>query len=435
MKDLLNLTDDLNQVKQCISQLQASISKILQATPNEDEMEKLTSYINNSNEPLIEKLKFLLSSPHIKLAAKFKQLMEKEKLPFLKMFTAINLKLMIPDESINYLLDFDPKNETIDKIIDDENTGLPQLLKIKDDVLIQKIFIDKSFIDPVLYMENVEDINDINNTKLILKGKYLLHYLLIDIINEVYPNLYYQDIEVLIEKMVNIQLLFKFSLLYNLTNNLKYNVSKQSSDEAKIQLIGNLFLSYLGGLSLEYSSMTLKLWIKKIYYRVFKDFFPPNNVENLVDDSLDNLIGKIYFNEFNFIFEGLNFEIVDRDPYVVKLGDVTGSNSTEKGAKINCIKELLNNKPLKLEYLKPSMTRAIELKDIYRKSEKFKEKSQNKDYNINYSLNEFNNLYQVTIRADQLNLAVCIDSDKALATSRCEAIAYENLLAIWGQEE
>ncbi|CAH6721284.1 hypothetical protein CLIB1444_05S07668 [[Candida] jaroonii] len=435
MKDLINLTDDLNQVKQSISQLQASISKILQTTPNEEDIETLMTAISNSNEPLIDKLKFLISSPHIKLAVKFKQLMEKEQLPFLKMFTAVNLKLLKPDESIDYLLNFEPKNETIDQIIDDENTGLPQLLKIKDDVLIQKIFIDKSFIDPVIYMENVEGVNEINNSKLILKGKYLLNVILVDIINEVYPNLYYQDVEVLIQKMVNIQLLFKLSLIYNLTNNLKYNVSKQSSDEAKIKLIGDLFYSYLGGLSLEYSSVTLKLWIKKIYYRVFKDFFPPNNIENLVDDSLDNLIGKIYQNEFNFIFKDLKFEIVDTDPYVVKLGDIIGTNSSEEGAKINCIKEFLNNKTLKLEYLNSSMTKAIELKDIYRKSEKFREKSQNKDYNINYSLNEFNNLYQVTIRADQLNLAVCIDSDKALATSRCEAIAYENLLAIWGQDE
>lgn len=428
--DLIKWTEDLTQVKGNVSQLQATILKIVDKTPNIQQLDELVEIISKADgnqKFLTEKLSSLLESPQIKVGFKFKKLFDDGQLPFVKMMCSVNFKGKV-DDSIDYILDYTPNSDVIENIIHDEDSGLPELLPIKDPKLFKKVFIDKLFADPIISLQNITDINSLNNSKLIVKGEFILKSILVDVLNELYPNLYHIDMQFIIERLVNHDILFKISLVYGLVSNLKYKVSMKSSDTVKIQLVGSLFLSYLGGLSLEYSYITLKIWIKGVYTQIFDSFFQLN--ENITTNV--HMLGSLLENEYNFLFNNVEYQTLDTDPYVVKLlingENVTiGTNSeSEESARQNAIKELFKNPKLKSKLLVAHLGEQVEQSETKAKSNDFKTLVTKEKLQVDYEESKVLNVFLVTIRADGFILGSCLNKDKALCRLKCEAMAFDN---------
>lgn len=441
-KDVVTWCDDLHHVKGNIGQLQAAMQQVMKRTPNLQEFNELITIITTDKQTdkfLIEKLKTLLNSPQLKICIKFKQLYENNQLPVLKMLAGINLKLSKPEKLINDLLDYrgirgDSEPEDEEEQEDNEknspqdiNDGLPPLPPIALEKLFKRVFMDKSFIDPIIGLENVDTINSANNSKLITKGEMLLRFILIDIIEAKYPNLHNDDLVFLLGRLLDANLLFKLSLIYNLTDNLKYKLSNKLPIEHKIQVLGNLFLSYLGGASEEYRINKLKTFINQVMGRVLtkSDQFHFKTINSILEKQFEFLIKDSDLE--------VKFEQLESDPFVVKLIinsekiAIGTSSDNFNQAKIKCIKEFFNNKKLRQKILGNIIDNQSLKTELTQKSNQFFQLVNEHNIVLEYNNISLDKLFQYTIKLNDITLANCLDFSQNMAKLRSESIAYDNL--------
>lgn len=445
--DYPKLTEDLSQVKGSLAQLQRSINQIVTTIPKFNELGNLihvlnsNSASNNTDKFVNEKLRSLCFSPPVQLGAKLKQLYENDKLPFLKLLVLLNLK-SIPPTTLNYILAYDElssiKPEDVEFLqelqaekIAQVDLDIPSLLPIKDSLLYRKVFLDKSFIDPIIAVVNMDNYVRQFNDRLIQRGRVYLRLILAEIAGYKYPTCFVEDIEVIIDKLMDINLLFKFSMIYRLIDQLKYKLLDKLTPDRKIELIGNLFLSYVGGLSIEQLMNDMKIWIYKLYRNIL-----PKVKSSLQSFPTKQLPAMIY-SQFNFMFDGTGyrFEVLETDPYVVKLyikqfSYIGTSAVSEEMAKINAVKELLTDKPAKtkifieqlssdgLEELVARFHKLIQLNNIV----------------VSYDTNSAGSLFHCAVRWNAVTLGIGIDNDQATAIKKGEQSSYNNLRVLLKEE-
>lgn len=480
-KDLVTWNDDLNHAKGSIAQLQAAILQVVKRTPNVQEFNELIQIINRASAGLndgdkflIEKLKLLLNTPQLKIGMKFKQLFELEELPFLKMLTLIHLKLnkdgkewgIKEDQLLNYLLEYHRKEDSDVSVIDADvkelqqlneqivdidaedgngfkpadmnqqaDINLPDLLPIKDDKLFKRTFLHESFIDPLNEIENLEDIANSDNSKLVILGRMVLRGLLIEILMQKYPKLYHEDMLMMVEQLMNVNILFKLSLVYNLVDNFKFKVSDKVPMSEKLTIIGDIFLSYMGGLSFEYSRIKLKIWV----YNIYKFILPPI-LGNHLKAQTNN--PQFIFNQFHFLLSDLpvdvKYEWMDAEPYGVKLyitatdgtdeelGIYMGLSSDETSAKVKAIGEFLHDAAMKTVLTK-KYEDYMAKQELKTRAKKFTKLLSSKNIEVSYNQLKLNELYHLTIKIDNLILSTSIDRDETMVKTKGESMAYDNL--------
>ena len=139
---------------------------------------------------------------------------------------------------------------------------------------------DRSYRQPLDFIELASnDYNKSHNGRLVLRGRAIMQLCLVEVLEESYPRLLDEDIQFISHKLMAPIILTKFAFGYNLVDHLKYNVSVDADYEEKLQIIGNIFLAYMGGLKTEgYDLSDLKLFVKRLYEPVIADYMNKNDV-------------------------------------------------------------------------------------------------------------------------------------------------------------
>lgn len=175
---------------------------------------------------------------------------------------------------------------------------------------------------------------------------------LVEVLEESYPRLLDEDIQFISHKLMAPIILTKFAFGYNLVDHLKYNVSVDADYEEKLQIIGNIFLAYMGGLKTEgYDLSDLKLFVKRLYEPVIADYMNKNDVLSKVALVELDLLFKLITNLLYLPRENIRYEIiqVESDPHVARilvdneeLGSGVSSVSFEE-AKCRAAQDILND--------------------------------------------------------------------------------------------
>ncbi|KAG7664075.1 uncharacterized protein J8A68_002399 [[Candida] subhashii] len=370
-KPLLNICDDLHQVKGSVSQLQATFNSIVSKSPTIDEYRQWLTLLNSPNSILfqresksnIERFQQSVLSPQTKVGVRLRQLYDSGNLPLIQSLCKINFKSNNADKFLDHFLAYNPPIDP-DNLIDNNNKGNilgsyysypPALPTINNQPLLLRITTDKSYRQPSDFLESAEthDFNKSHNSKLAIKGKSIMELVLIEVLDEMFPNLYDDDLIVIRHKLMASHILTKFSFGYNLVDHAKYNLSVNIDLDSKLDVIGNIFLSYIAGLSIEgYSMKDIKLWIKKLYEPIIQDTLYQYNPTASISLAELNLLFRSATNFYQIPKEEINYEIVQigSDPYVAQVlvnGEPLGIGSSAisfEEAKNRAANDILNDK-------------------------------------------------------------------------------------------
>ncbi|CAI5756943.1 unnamed protein product [Candida verbasci] len=283
---LVVICDDLTQLKGNIAQLQGTLKGIFEKAPTRDEYQDLLKLAENrdynQNQALIDRLKSFIDIPHILIAIRMRELYETGHLPLLSLFYHVDFKkATTQDKVVGDLLDYNPTfsddlkisvqrmNNTVKSSSKQMNINAypPSLPPIDSERLLLRVRTDRSFRQLSDFLEvSPADYNKTHNARLGLKGRSTLEYLLLQILDEKYPNLYEEDIIVLKQSLMSDMILVSFAYGYKLVPILRYNISVNADIEEKITCISNIFLAYIGALELNsYTLSDIKKWISKLY--------------------------------------------------------------------------------------------------------------------------------------------------------------------------
>lgn len=317
-KSLLTVVEDLTRVRSDISQLQATFKKVLETTPSWERYLYLLDLVNTNGQNLgetlvaIERLKTVIFLPQTKVAVRLKQLYELGKLPVLTTLSRINFKATVQEEAklkldILAFLNLDPTDKpreiTNGKVGHASNwkpidyySYPPTLPLIIDQLLLLRVTTDKSYRQLVDYVELTSaKYTNTHNGKLIIQGRAILKYLLLEMLDDKFPNLFKQDLKFILERLMSLELLAKFAFAYNLVDPVKYNLSDDSNDEQNLEICGGIFAAYVAGLQVEhYELEKIKVWLNKLYKPMVMDLFassqPVANVAMVEFQTLVKLI-------------------------------------------------------------------------------------------------------------------------------------------------
>lgn len=354
IKSLLIVVEDLTRVRSDISQLQATFKKILETTPSWERYIYLLNLANsngkNSGETLvaIERLKNVIFLPQTKVAVRLKQLYDLGKLPVLTTLSNINFKANAQEEAkqkedILEFLNLDPEPSaraiTDGMVADwkpsDYYSYPPTLPLIVDQLLLLRVCTDKSYRQLVDFVETTSfKFTNTHNAKLVIQGKAILKYLLLEILDDKFPNLYEQDLNLILARLMSMELLAKFAFAYNLVDPLKYNLPDDTNDERILEVCGGIFAAYVAGLQAEHYELDeIKGWIYKLYKPLVTDLFatskPVEKVAMVEFQSLVKLItclNKMPYDNIQYdAFE------VKQDPFVAQIeveGEILGTGTS-----------------------------------------------------------------------------------------------------------
>ena len=372
-KSLLTVCDDLTQVKGNVSQFQAMVNNIISKAPTREEYEKLLKTIRLGEAPgetkqTIERLEQLITVLQTKIAVRLKELFLAGYLPLLTSLSKINFKSNIEDQFVSYFMDYNPvlpsnvvqdlrvlqgkKADHLTAPIDIISYP-PTLPAINSTILLLRIMTDRSYRQPLDFIELASnDYNKSHNGRLVLRGRAIMQLCLVEVLEESYPRLLDEDIQFISHKLMAPIILTKFAFGYNLVDHLKYNVSVDADYEEKLQIIGNIFLAYMGGLKTEgYDLSDLKLFVKRLYEPVIADYMNKNDVLSKVALVELDLLFKLITNLLYLPRENIRYEIiqVESDPHVARilvdneeLGSGVSSVSFEE-AKCRAAQDILND--------------------------------------------------------------------------------------------
>lgn len=372
-KSLLTVCDDLTQVKGNVSQFQAMVNNIISKAPTREEYEKLLKTIRLGEAPgetkqTIERLEQLITVLQTKIAVRLKELFLAGYLPLLTSLSKINFKSNIEDQFVSYFMDYNPvlpsnvvqdlrvlqgkKADSLTAPIDIISYP-PTLPAINSTILLLRIMTDRSYRQPLDFIELASnDYNKSHNGRLVLRGRAIMQLCLVEVLEESYPRLLDEDIQFISHKLMAPIILTKFAFGYNLVDHLKYNVSVDADYEEKLQIIGNIFLAYMGGLKTEgYDLSDLKLFVKRLYEPVIADYMNKNDVLSKVALVELDLLFKLITNLLYLPRENIRYEIiqVESDPHVARilvdneeLGSGVSSVSFEE-AKCRAAQDILND--------------------------------------------------------------------------------------------
>ncbi|KAI5951214.1 hypothetical protein KGF54_004288 [Candida jiufengensis] len=369
-KPLLVTIEDLTQLRANISQFQATFKSICEKAPTVELYEyylKLANTPGVTNEAVstIDRLKGVIETPQIKVAVRIRQLAEAKKLIFLSGLVDVNFKAaagtdqslekfldIIPDvdDETKKLLKFD-QNKT--KLSTDYYSYPPTLPLITNEILLVRISTDKSYRRISDFVESSSSkYNNSHNGKLANKGRSIMDFLLLEILEEKLPNLYETDLVVIRNRLMSPEQLAKFAFGYNLVDSMKYNLSSDANLEEKMVVCGNIFLSYIAGLYMEnYDLKEINLWLKKLYEPLVVDLKATTTpVSKIALTELENLFKSIT-NLTKLPFDNVKYEIIEvqPDPHVVhvlineEVLGVGASSVTFEDAKDRAVLDVMDN--------------------------------------------------------------------------------------------
>lgn len=337
---LLNVVEDLSGIKSIVPQLQATFNILMTKTPTQERYQYLSnimsSDVSGEAASTVEKVQALIQTPQTKVSVRLKELHDMGKLPLLTALSKIGFKLTLPEQEreLGAFLDIVPTEEEnsgkkalfdpdAPKLSVDYFSYPPTLPFISDQLLLIRVSTDKSYRQPSDFIElTSEKFTNSHNAKLALRGQAQMELMLFDLLNEKFPNLFEKDLLMIRDRFMSSEILAKFAFGYNLVDVMKYNLSVDVNDEAKMEACANIFLAYIAGLQVDgYDFEDIKSWLKALYQPLLSDSFasttPVAKVALIEFESLLKLITNV--NRYPQSIVDYEFLEVQTDPYVVQL--------------------------------------------------------------------------------------------------------------------
>ncbi|KAL6454458.1 hypothetical protein SBY92_003924 [Candida maltosa Xu316] len=369
---MLTICDDLAQVKGSVSQFQSMFNNIISKAPSKQEWMRALEVVekgeaSGEHPATIERLKSMIDAPYTKIAVRLRELHDANKLPLMGYLSKINLKTATTTDSLlGAFVDFNPvvDKDTRDYVgfllhkdppeSDDDISYPPTLPQITETTILNRIVTDESYRQPSDFLESKpSDYAKSHNGRLAVKGRAVMYLCLTEILEESSSRLLDEDIQVIAYKLMSNQILSKFSFGYNLVDNMKFTISTDASVKEKVQVIGKLFLAYIGALrSLDYSLKDLKTFFKRLYEPIISDYFTKFNPLAKVSLAQLELLFKQVTNMCYLPTKKyeLKFFQVGSDPFIARvsvngqdLGSGISSISFEE-AKYRAADDIMNNR-------------------------------------------------------------------------------------------
>ncbi|EGW32310.1 uncharacterized protein SPAPADRAFT_61388, partial [Spathaspora passalidarum NRRL Y-27907] len=372
-KPLLVTCDELNQIKGGVSQLQATLNSTVSKAPTEDQFKLLSALVQNpqdikgESKSTIDRIQQLLATPQTRVAVRLRQLFDSGQLPLIEALLKVDFKSPNADRYLADFLEYNPrlpqgdstKPSTVSSMSASSNSKEysypPPLPPIHNQTLLIRITTDKSYRQPSDFLESAitHDFNKSHNAKLAIGGRTIMELVLYEILDEMLPNMYEDDLLVIRSKLISPSILTKLAFGYRLVDHTKYSLSTSVDFDEKLELISKLFLSYIAGLNIEgYSIYEIKTWIRKLYEPMIQDIltdYTPNAGVALIEL---NLLFKSVQNVYKIPDDNIKYEIIqiESDPYVAQvlindepLGVGTSTISFEE-AKTRAASDILNDR-------------------------------------------------------------------------------------------
>ncbi|KAI5967573.1 hypothetical protein CANMA_003007 [Candida margitis] len=354
-KSLLTVVEDLTRVRSDVFQLQATFKKIMDTTPSWERYIYLLNLAStsgqNSGETLvaIERLKTVIFLPQTKVAVRLKQLYESGKLPLLTALSKINFKASVQEEAkqkldilafINTIPDQKPKAATHREITNVSDWKAieyysypPTLPVIIDKMSLLRVSTDKSYRRLVDYVESTSSKHtNTHNAKLAIQGRAILKFLLLETLDDKFPNLFEEDLNLILGRLMSSKLLAKFAFVYDLVDPVKYNLSDDNAEESKLEICCDIFAAYIAGLHAEsYELDEIKSWLNRLYEPLVMDVFATtsNPVSKVAVVEFQSLVKSV--TSLNRLpYDNIQYETIKlkEDPFVAQIvveGEVLGT--------------------------------------------------------------------------------------------------------------
>ncbi|RCK63492.1 hypothetical protein Cantr_09987 [Candida viswanathii] len=295
---------------------------IFSMTPTAKEWDQLLLAGNDKKNKDRTRIREITNSPYGIIVVRLRELCGGGKLPLLEMLSQLTLKASNDYDAADFLMSYNPE---IDETEVNSAVGLafrrkksnflkqdaysypPILPKIQSKALIIPICTDKSY-------RRVEDLMAPEATT----GFYLSRAIL----KESGFGLPDLEVEAISHKLLSNTILTKFAFGYNLVDCAKYDLSADANFEEKLDILGNLFLAYIGGLGQEsYSMDLLKKFVKQLYGPVINDYlekFDPLATVGLLelDLVLKSRTNLKYAPHKNFVY---GVREIKKDPHVAQI--------------------------------------------------------------------------------------------------------------------
>lgn len=351
---------DVDKLGYATKNLQKSLNTVLEVSPDVLELNQLLES-DTVNEGVKLQVK---SNELISMASKLKSLYRIKKLPIIDQI--INNKIEITDEYVNKLRDITkstdkftiqlPKNEVSDIHTKGINNTLPELPKINDQKLYERVFTHKSFVKNKNYLSSVESIH-LHNERLEFLGDSVLNNLVTLIIFDEFKNSNEGELSKIRASLVCNKTLLKFAYEYGFDTRLRSTVNKDIIKSGDQKIFADVFEAYVGALSLERGAdlQEVQNWLAEIFAPLIFELKKEANkvpLDNNAKSELYSLIGRTdLYPQYVVINEGDGLDkkfIVSCRMNGEEIGQ--GKEKSIKDAGIRAAMEALKNKDMMNKY-------------------------------------------------------------------------------------
>lgn len=252
--DLLTWCDDLHQVKGNVSQIQATLFHVLSKTPTPGQYLSLCmaldpatpSSLPPSPKHIRDRVRLLLTSPHIKVAVRLKELLDQGALPTLDLLSKLNFKAPKIEPQLDHFLSHSPTAPASTVADIDTLTYPPPLPLISDQSLAIVAFTDKSYLTcaELIYPQS----SNLHNAKLSVRGRALISMLLTTSLARAFPDNDESQLVVLRSHLMSDAMLAKFAIGYNMPSHCRHQIRAEQSNDVKLRIFANLFAGYVSAM-------------------------------------------------------------------------------------------------------------------------------------------------------------------------------------------
>ncbi|OUM54007.1 hypothetical protein BVG19_g3345 [[Candida] boidinii] len=323
---------EILSLEHAITTLQQSIQKIVDDSPDINQLNKFIENFGRSNltneKDFTETIVILSRNQKIELSAKLKTLYNEKKL---KLFdellefnenseikgienTSLKLKRIMQETqndvtdniNINNIIDkgsnsdiaekFDESNKDIQMRIPKYNPGKnypPILPRIMDPVIESKVFMHKSKVNGSKYLSK-EDMLHSHNERFEFLGDSILNNLITIMLYKNFPNANEGELSIMRSKLVNNAILSEWSQLYGFHKKLNAELSDNLKN-GNLKIYADIFEAYIGGLIVDNSLNfeNIRTWLYLLCAPIFKDFKSAKDIKD-VDILNKNAKGELY---------------------------------------------------------------------------------------------------------------------------------------------
>ncbi|KAH3682845.1 hypothetical protein WICPIJ_006184 [Wickerhamomyces pijperi] len=260
---------DVLSVEHAVGLVQTGLKTLLDKSPTEEELNSL------KEDPELAKV------PEVVLGLNRSKMLLASKLKTLHTDGTLQ---KVFDNIINFedSLDIDHKKVEV-AILPESNTlkfskatmninGVPPIPEIKSNAIRAQVFMHKSVIKQKLFLSEADAMAS-HNERLEFIGDSFLNTIMTQIIVNEFPSANEGELSLVRTKLVNNQVLQKWSQLYGLDKRLKMNVD-ESVFKGKLKIYADVFEAYIGGLILESPSnySVVLEWLRELAQPILTAF-------------------------------------------------------------------------------------------------------------------------------------------------------------------